>query len=326
MIDPFLLLAPILLLGILALLGFVGCSFHHGAASPTVPTNLQAFPGDTWVTLTWDPDPDATDFIVHRGEMTGSYPSTFDTMQTQNSYLDLPVTDGTTYFYAVSAVTSIGPSSNSNEASATPGAIKYVQLAEIDVQVAGTTVTSNAFGTPLTAGNLIVVWIWYKIGAQPAQVSQVTDTANNSYTPVVGPTLGTGTLAGFQQEIWYAKNINGGSGVKVTATFTASTTERAISAHEYAGADQAEPLVNMPIGLASNGANATLGPLDTTIARLIFAAAIFKTQGAAGAGFNKRSGLQNNVTEDQAVTMPGLLTATFTNTAQDWVAQMVTFK
>lgn len=39
-------------------------------------------------------------------------------------------------------------------------------------------------------------------------------------------------------QVGHAKNINGGAGVKVTATSSANTTERAIGAHEYANADK----------------------------------------------------------------------------------------
>jgi hypothetical protein len=327
MIHLLLLLAPIPLLAIIALLGFVGCSFQHGAqANPDPPTNLTAVAGDSWVQLAWDAYPNATDFVVNRGMAAGAYTDTFDLMSTMNSYLDLTVTDGMTYHYAVEVTTAEGASGNSNDAPATPGAITYVQRAEIDVQTAGTTATSNAFPAPVTAGNLIVVWVWYKLGAAPGQVMQITDTVGNQYLLAIGPTPGAGVQAGFQQEIWYAKNINGGTGVQVTATFSANTTERAIGAQEYANADKNQPLVNTPIGMAGNGANATLGPIVTNLARMSFAAVVFQGQGTAGAGFTQRSSLQGNVTEDRAVTLPGSYSATFTNTAQAWLAQMVTFR
>jgi hypothetical protein len=324
----FLLLAPVILLAMVALLGFVGCTFQPGSASTPVdpPTNLTAVGGDSWVQLAWDAYPNATDFVVSRGVAAGAYTDTFDLMSSMNSYLDLTVTDGTTYHYAVEVTTADGTSGNSNDAAATPGAITYVQKAEIDVQTAGTTVTSNVFPAPLTAGNLIVVWVWYKVGAAPSHVMQITDTVGNQYLLAIGPTLGAGVQAGFQQEIWYAKNINGGTGVKVTAIFSANTTERAIGAHEYANADKNQPLVNTPVGMAGNGANATLGPIMTTLARIIFAAVVFQGQGTAGVGFTQRSSLQGNVTEDRAVTLPGSYSANFANTAQAWLAQLVTFR
>lgn len=324
MIHLFLLLGPVILLGILVLLGFVGCTFQEGSLGIEPPTNLTAVAGDSWVQLAWDTYPNANNFVVSRGLADGVYTDTFDVISAMNSYLDLTATDGTTYHYAVKVMTAEGTSGNSNDAAATPGAVTYVQRAEIDIQTAGTTASSNAFPAPVTAGNLIVVWVWYKVGA-PSQVAQITDTVGNLYALAVGPTAGAGALTGFLQEIWYAKNIVAGAGVKVTVTMTASVTERALSAHEYSGADPGSPFVNAT-GMIGNGANAAINPINTMAAKMIFAGAIFPTQGDAGSGFTKRSALQNNVTEDQPIKNPGSYGATFTNTAQDWLAQMVTFR
>ena len=327
MMNLLLLLAPILLLAIVALLGFVGCSFHSGAATVTVdpPSNPTAIAGDSWVQVSWDPYMGATDYIVNRGTAAGVYTSLPDPKSTSTSYLDTTATDGTTYHYAVQVTTSDGTSGYSADVAATPGAITYVQRAEIDVQGNGTTVTSNAFPNALTAGNLLVVWVWYK-AAGASNVAQIADSVGNQYLgPIAGPTAGAGALAGYAQEIWYAKNIVGGLGVKVTATLTGNTTERAISAHEYAGADPNNPFADVA-AMAGNGANATVGPVTIKNAKMIFAGAIFPLQGNPGTGFTQRSALQGNVTEDQPVKMPGSFSATFTNTAQDWVAQMVTFR
>jgi hypothetical protein len=186
------------------------------------------------------------------------------------------------------------------------------------------TVTTAAFNRPVTLGNLMVVWIWYKSTAQT--VTGVTDSAGNSYQRAVGPTAGAGTMAGFQQEIWFAKGINGGSNFTVTATFTAQATfEKSISAHEYSGASASDPLDVTSAAIGAT-ANASSGTATTSTARLIFGAAIFAGSGAAGPGFMRRSSLKNNVTEDGPITSLGSAAATFTSTAQDWIAQMITLK
>jgi len=326
MTDAFLLLTPFVLLGLLAVLGFIGCRFRPGAAVVSAPTNLKAVPGDTWVKLSWDSYANATGFTLHRGTVSGNYSTTFDIGGSATSFLDAPVTNGTPLFYALTVTTVDGTSGDSNEAQVTPASIDFVQLIQKDVTVAGNSVTSNPFTNPVTQGNMIVVWIWYKVAA-PGQVSAVTDSANNIYTgPIVGPTAGAGALAGFQQELWYAQNVTAGTGVTVTANFSAATTERAVSAHEYSGANPGGSFVNTPVVMTGNSANATIGPLDTGDARMIFAAALFPTQGAAGPDFNSRSTLRGNSTEDRRVTLPGSFNADFTNTVQDWLAQMVTFK
>ena len=177
------------------------------------------------------------------------------------------------------------------------------------------------------AGDLILVWIFYHSLAQT--VAGVTDTEGNTYAgPVVGPTQGAGNLAGWQQEIWYAKNIHGGTKPTVTATFSsmpAIAFERRISAHEYSGASGTDPI---DVTSAAIGAtvNASSGSVATTAAGLIFGAAIFASTGSAGPGFTDRSTLDGNISEDGPVATPGSAEATFINTAQDWIAQMVTLK
>ena len=62
MIDPYLLSAPILLLGIVALLRFVGCGFapRPGTAAPNL---VSATAGNGQVTLTWtESDTNTTDY------------------------------------------------------------------------------------------------------------------------------------------------------------------------------------------------------------------------------------------------------------------------
>ena len=48
-----------------------------------------------------------------------------------------------------------------------------------------------------------------------------------------------------------------------------------------------------------------------------------RCKGDAGSGFTKRSALQGNVMEGHPIKMAGSYGATFTNTAQNWLAQMV---
>ncbi len=172
----------------------------------------------------------------------------------------------------------------------------------------------------------MVVWVWYKSTAQT--VASMVDSAGNVYQRAVGPTVGAGGLAGFQQEIWYKANVNGGANVTVTATFSsapAAAFERAISAHEYSGASTTAPVEVTSAAIGAT-ANASSGAAATTAARLIFGAAIFSGSGAPGAGFTQRSALQNNVTEDETSRAPGSVAATFVNTPQDWIAQMIALK
>ncbi len=92
------------------------------AATPVpAPTNLTATPGDGLVLLNWDSVTGADSYNVKRAETSGGPYTTIANDVTSTSYQDNSVTNGTTYYYVVSSVSSGTESDNSNEASATPG-------------------------------------------------------------------------------------------------------------------------------------------------------------------------------------------------------------
>ena len=88
----------------------------------SAPANLTAIPGDAQVTLNWDAVIGATNYNVKRSTIAGGPYETIATTVTGTSYVDTNVTNGTTYYYVVTAVNADGESANSNEASATPQA------------------------------------------------------------------------------------------------------------------------------------------------------------------------------------------------------------
>jgi hypothetical protein len=196
------------------------------------------------------------------------------------------------------------------------------------VSIDSNQVSTPAFLNSLKQGSLVVVWIWYRTTAQ--QVISVTDTANNAYQSAIPVLRGDANLAGHSQEIWYAKNVTGAPNVVVTATFSGTfAEEKVISANEYQGASQTDPLDVKAVGTGTADTASTDSP-PTTEARLIFGGAVFSGFGAAaGNGFTQRYGLQGNVTEDMQVMPPGSFAATFVTNPpqpQGWIAQMVAFK
>jgi hypothetical protein len=67
--------------------------------------------------------------------------------------------------------------------------------------------------------------------------------------------------------------------------------------------------------------------VTTRFAReLIFGAAVFQGSGSAGTGFTRRSSIVSNASEDKVVSATGSYAATFTNTAQAAIVQVVAFK
>src|SRR5262249_40646661 len=113
--------------GGLALLGcfLAGCGGGGSMFSFSVllaPANLQAVAGDAKVSLNWATSPGATSYIIERGTGSNAALGTIASNVAATSYTDTSVINGTTYFYAVLAVNSIGTSLSSNQASATPEA------------------------------------------------------------------------------------------------------------------------------------------------------------------------------------------------------------
>jgi fibronectin type 3 domain-containing protein len=74
---------------------------------PSAPTGLVATPGDAVADLSWNAntEPDLAGYNVYRsGTAGGPYTKINPTLLTQNSYQDTGLTNGTTYYYVVTAV------------------------------------------------------------------------------------------------------------------------------------------------------------------------------------------------------------------------------
>jgi hypothetical protein len=336
MIDWFVFLAPVLLLAVLALLGFIGCDrvFGLNEVDPPIPTPTFDPPSGLYttaqvITILYEL-PNATIYYSNDPSPQGA-PTIPPTGPTMLYTQPIPIAVSTEFRAIAQA-----PNIDKSEVVTSTYIISPLSPIEFQAPVAetneitnGLTVTTAPFNRNVTLGNLMVVWIWYKSTAQ--NVASVTDTANNIYQRAVGPTAGVGTIAGNQQEIWFAKGINGGANLAVTATFSsapAAAFERSISAHEYSGASTTDPIDATSAAAMAGQANVSSGTAATTAARLIFGAAIFDGHGAAGPGFTQRSSLKNNVTEDGPITTLNSAEAKFSivNGAQDWVAQMIALK
>jgi fibronectin type 3 domain-containing protein len=89
------------------------------ATPPAAPTGLQATGGNAQVSLTWTASTGATSYHVKRSTTSGSGYAQISAPTAAN-YTDTTVTNGTTYFYVVSALNAVGESANSAQATATP--------------------------------------------------------------------------------------------------------------------------------------------------------------------------------------------------------------
>jgi len=138
--------------------------------APAAPTNLTATPGNAVVTLTWTASAGATGYNVKRATSNGG-PYTQLAAPSSNAYTDSSVTNGTTYYYVVSAINSTGESANSAQVSATPSA----------PPPAPTNLTA-------TAGDTQVSLTWSASSGATSYNVKRSGTSGGPYTQIAAPT------------------------------------------------------------------------------------------------------------------------------------------
>ncbi|WP_280812569.1 alginate lyase family protein [Variovorax boronicumulans] len=88
---------------------------------PAAPAMLLASPGDGAVPLRWQASFGATGYTIGRSEFSGGPYEAIASGVTGSSYTDTSVTNGTTYYYTVTATNSAGASGRSPEDNVAPG-------------------------------------------------------------------------------------------------------------------------------------------------------------------------------------------------------------
>ena len=145
--------------------------------SPASPTGLNATPGDGQAVLNWATSSGATGYNVKRSTTSGSEVTIANV--TANAFTDANLTNGTTYYYEVSATNSGGESANSTQVSVLPEPV--VNLTNSDA------LGATSFNA---AGN-------WSSGQSPASGNDYVD---NGYT-IRTPTSGNATFSGNCLEI-----------------------------------------------------------------------------------------------------------------------------
>ncbi|WP_434756677.1 glycoside hydrolase family 6 protein [Paenibacillus amylolyticus] len=103
------------------------------ATAPAAPTALTATAGNAQVSLSWTASAGATSYNVKRALTAAGPFTTVASNVTATSYTNISLTNGTTYYYVVSAVNAAGQSANSTVASAKPAAV-VVPTSDLVVQ------------------------------------------------------------------------------------------------------------------------------------------------------------------------------------------------
>jgi fibronectin type 3 domain-containing protein len=125
---------------------------------PTAPTNLRAAGGNTRVSLRWSAVAGAASYNIYRSTKSGgeikitTTPATITT----TSYTDTGLTNGTTYYYEVTAVNGAGDSGKSAEVSAKPSA--FVLDAAYGFGEGSGTTTTDASGNGNTGTIVGATW------------------------------------------------------------------------------------------------------------------------------------------------------------------------
>lgn len=129
------------------------------------PDNLAAKAEDSKVTLSWMTVDRATGYNVKRSTTAGGPYTTIATNVTGASYVDNTVTNGTTYYYVVTAVNGSGnESANSNEASATPVATQ-MPTGQALLRVTMIDSSEREYRLPMSDIDGFVNWINHHVNA-----------------------------------------------------------------------------------------------------------------------------------------------------------------
>lgn len=136
---------------------------------PVAPTNLSATAGNAQVSLTWSAVAGADTYRVHRSTVSGGPYSNLASGLTSSSHVDGTVSNGTTYFYVVSAVNPAGEGPDSGQVSATPQA---------------PTLPPAPTGLTATAGKRKVTLSWSAVPGATSYTVKRSLTSGGPYTSV----------------------------------------------------------------------------------------------------------------------------------------------
>lgn len=97
--------------------------------SPNIPGNVQIVVGNTTVTISWNASGGATSYTIYWNTTGGVTTADTKIEGATSPYTHTSLTNGNTYYYAVSATNAAGESSLSAEVSATPSAQAQLTIA-----------------------------------------------------------------------------------------------------------------------------------------------------------------------------------------------------
>jgi fibronectin type 3 domain-containing protein len=213
---------------------------NGASATPIVsaPTNLTATAGNSQVALSWGAVSTAIGYNVKRSTTAGGPYAVIASNVSTNSYVDSTVTNGTTYYYVVTAVDgSSNESANSHGASATP-------------------IVSAPINLTATAGNSQVALSWGAVSTAIGYNVKRSTTAGGPYA-VIASNVSTNSYVD-------STVTNGTTYYYVVTAVDGSSNESANS-----NGASAVPIVSAPINLTATAGNSQValswGAVSTAI-------------------------------------------------------------
>ncbi len=222
-----------------------------GVTVPSVPTGLTATAGNAQVALSWTASSGATSYTVKRATTSGGPYTNVATGVTATGYTNTGLTNGTAYYYVVSASNSAGESSNSAQASATP--------------TTGTQVPAAPAGLTATAGNAQVALSWTASSGATSYTVKRATTSGGPYTNVAtGVTATSYTNTGLTNgtTYYYAVSASNSAGessnsAQASATPTGGTgTSALVAQYKLNNANATDNMIYATFNIKNTGTTA----------------------------------------------------------------------
>src|SRR5216684_934714 len=292
------------------------------ATVPSAPQNLVASAGNGSVSLSW------TAPASNGGAAVTSYNVLRSTSSGAESSLSSGVV-GTTFFYKVAAVNSVGPGPLSNEASATPQvppSAGFVRRIASATAAAGGTSIALTVGAPgVAAGDAVVVSVLLSSTSSITGALFATDTAGNLYT--IARDVNDGS-AGDRVVVLVALNVKALAATNQITLKVPSSGEIHASADVFAGVTG----IDTSAGASASTTTFSAGPVTTSQTPEILVGAVGIESGSSptwAAGWSPLPALA--ISSDyldsayQVVNTTGPFSATGT-TRGTWMAAIVALK
>ena len=211
------------------------------ATAPSSPQGVTATAGNTTVQLSWTPPTSTggspiTSYNIYRGTASNGEASTPIASNPTTSYTDTTLTNGTTYYYKITALNNIGASAPSAETSATPQAAPtgsaFVRRVGSTTAAAATTTNTLTVGSPGVAGvhTLVISMLLSSTSVTGAVSAQ--DTNGNTY--VIARDINDGS-AGDRTVLMVAVNVKALTAGMTISVSHPSAAQTHLTADEYAG-------------------------------------------------------------------------------------------